>query len=102
MTVDGITDLAAAGGANAADRAARAAQAGRQFEGLFLKQLVSQLRESAGGEDGLFGSAPGAGVMEDWFDDYFAAHLAQGRGVGLGKQLAGKLAGTSRGEPSHA
>lgn len=52
------------------------ADAWRQFQGLFMKDLVREMRQSAGGDEGMFGSGPESGVMEDWYDQYLSEHLA--------------------------
>jgi hypothetical protein len=60
---------------------------GRRFESLFLKKLVEELRVSAGGDEGMFGSGPGSGIQEDWFDQIFADHLADTGRFGFAKLL---------------
>jgi Rod binding domain-containing protein len=60
---------------------------GRRFESLFLKKLVEELRVSAGGDEGMFGSGPGSGIQEDWFDQIFADHLADTGRFGFAKML---------------
>ena len=47
-----------------------------QFETIFVKTMVSSLRQTGvcGGEGGMFGDGPGAETYADWF-----AQTAQGR-----------------------
>jgi Rod binding domain-containing protein len=48
--------------------------------------LVSELR-TAGGEQGLFGDGPGTGIMEDWFDQSLAEHLASSGRMGMAASI---------------
>ena len=61
-------------------------EAWRQFQGLFMKDLVREMRQSASSEEGMFGSGPEAGVMEDWYDQYLSDHLATVCRFRLGEQ----------------
>lgn len=76
-------------------RARTPADAWRQFQSLFLKDLVRELRQSSAGEEGMFGSGPESGVMEDWYDQYLSEHLAAASRFrldqGMQKQLPATL-----------
>ena len=63
--------------------------AARQFETLFVKQLVQMLRASAsaGGEGSMFGEGPGSDTYAQWFDNNMSEHLAEGDGIGIASML---------------
>jgi Rod binding domain-containing protein len=63
------------------------ASVARQCEGLFLKKLVEELRVSAGGEEGLFGSGPGSAIQEGWFDQIMSDHLAATGKLGFARLI---------------
>lgn len=50
-----------------------------QFEAIFVKSMVSSLRQTGacGGEGGMFGDGPGAETYADWFDENFAQQLGK-------------------------
>jgi len=50
-----------------------------QFETIFVKTMVSSLRQTGacGGEGGMFGDGPGAETYADWFDENFAEQLGK-------------------------
>jgi flagellar protein FlgJ len=62
---------------------------GRQFEALFLAQLVKEMRQTLE-SDGLFGK-DGGDVMGGLFDLYLGQHLAGGGGLGLAPMLQRQL-----------
>ena len=62
----------------------------RDFEGVFLKQLVSTMHEGTTGE-GLFGKDVASQVVADLHDGALADSLGQAGGVGLGKMLYAQL-----------
>jgi Rod binding domain-containing protein len=62
---------------------------GRQFEALFLSQLVQEMRQTLE-PGGLFGK-DGGDVMGGLFDLYLGKHLARAGGVGLGPMLQRQL-----------
>lgn len=69
-----------------ADEAYKAAQ---QFEAIFLRMVVKDMRENAtsmtGG--GMMGEGAGADVREGWFDTFMSDHLATTGQVGLADSL---------------
>lgn len=79
---------------------AEARKAAGDFEGLFLRTIIKSFRKSADANgEGLFGQSAGAGIKENWFDDFMSGHIAQAGGVGLADRLvedwgeAGRIAG---------
>lgn len=56
-------------------------EAGRQFEALFLAQLVKEMRKTL--PEGLFGSGPGADTYEGWFDEHVGRTLAEAHTLDL-------------------
>lgn len=86
------TRVARHGGANAQD--AQLQKAARQFEALFLQQLLGEMRKSAG-ESGGLGSSAGAGIYESMVDQAVADHMTEGRGVGVASYLYRQWTGQS-------
>ena len=69
--------------AAARDKAQRTA---RQFEELFVRSMISTMRQTAGtGEEGggLFGSGPGSDTYTDWFDQHLASHMSASCRIGI-------------------
>jgi Rod binding domain-containing protein len=69
--------------AAARDKAQRTA---RQFEELFVRSMVSTMRQTAGTGDeggGLFGSGPGSDTYTDWFDQHLANHMTASCRIGI-------------------
>lgn len=64
------------------------AEAARQFEGLFIQQMMKSMRE-AGGESELFNSSA-MRTYTDMFDQQLATEVA-GKGIGLAEQLLQQL-----------
>ena len=67
------------------------ASLGRQFESLFLTQIIKEMRQTLE-PDGLFGK-DGGDVMGGMFDMFLGKHLAGGLGLGamLERQLEPRL-----------
>lgn len=68
----------------------KAEKVANQFEAVFVKTLVSSLRQTAslGGEEGgMFGQGPGADTYASWFDDNVANELARSGGIGIASSL---------------
>lgn len=65
-----------------------AAEAARQFEGLFIQQMMKSMRE-AGGDSELFNSSA-MRTYTDMFDQQLATEVA-GKGIGLAEQLLQQL-----------
>ena len=61
----------------------------RQFEQIFVQQMLQAMRDSVGtGEsDGLFGKGPGSGTYGDWFDLHLGRHLTDHGGIGLARVM---------------
>ena len=64
---------------------AHAEETAEKFEALFVRQLVSSLRQSAtfGQEGGMFGSGSGADTYAGWFDQHVAEQLGQDSTIGI-------------------
>lgn len=60
----------------------RAEAVAKNFEQIFARLMVEDMRDSVGG-DGMFGGGPGSGTYADWFDQHLSSHLTSGRGMGL-------------------
>ncbi len=56
----------------------------RQFEGMLLKMMLKELRQTMGGE-GLFGRE--GAMYQDWFDDEITQRISTGKGMGLSDRL---------------
>lgn len=65
-----------------------AGEAARQFEALFIQQMMKSMRE-AGGESELFNSSA-MRTYTDMFDQQIATEVA-GKGIGLAEQLLQQL-----------
>ena len=57
----------------------------RQFEEVFVRMMLQEMRKSVStdAEGSLFGSGPGSSTYEGWFDTHMAEHLTGNRGIGL-------------------
>jgi Rod binding domain-containing protein len=68
---------------------AKAQHTAQQFEQIFVRSMVSSLRQSGsvGGEGGMFGQGPGADTYADWFDDNLSEQLSKHGEIGIEKQL---------------
>lgn len=92
MTTLGI-DLAASLGASPdAARDAEVRDAARQLEGVFLQQLMSVMRESAG--EGAMFSGTGASTWGSMFDEAIGEAMADAGGIGLADVISGAMGGT--------
>lgn len=59
-----------------------------QFEQMFVRTMVSSLRETASfGDEGMFGKGPGSDTFADWFDQHLAEQVSSSNNVGIAKQL---------------
>ncbi len=67
----------------------RAEDVAKQFESIFVRTLVSSLRQTSGigGEGGMFGSGPGSDTYADWFDQNLADKVTSSAKVGIEEQL---------------
>jgi Rod binding domain-containing protein len=68
----------------------RVGKVAQQFEDVFVRTLVSSLRQtgSVGGDDGgMFGSGPGADTYADWFDQNLAEKIGEAGHIGIKEQL---------------
>jgi flagellar protein FlgJ len=61
----------------------------RQFESLFIKMMLSSMRQASSG-DPLFDSHQSE-LYRDMFDNQIALDMAQGKGIGLAESLVGQL-----------
>jgi flagellar protein FlgJ len=69
---------------------AEALQVARQFEAVFVRSMIGNLRQTAqvmGEGGGLFGSGPGADTYADWFDQNLAEHIGEHGNVGVADVL---------------
>ena len=85
------TDLVALGDkpTTALTEQQKARAAADRFEQIFVQQMVQAMRDTASGlgGEGMFGSGPGAGTYEDWFDSNLASHMMKNDGIGLADAL---------------
>jgi Rod binding domain-containing protein len=72
-----------------ADERQKAVEVAGQFEALFVRTLVSSLRQTSkvGGEGSMFGSGPGADTYADWFDQNIADQLGRSGSIGIASTL---------------
>lgn len=64
----------------------KALEVAQQFEEVFVRSLVSSMRESSslgGEESGMFGSGPGADTYSGWFDQHMSENLMSDGGIGV-------------------
>lgn len=69
---------------------AKALAVASQFEQVFVRSMVQDLRKTAefGGDDeGMFGSGPGSDTYSDWFDQNLAEHISSSGQVGISQVL---------------
>jgi Rod binding domain-containing protein len=66
----------------------------RQFESIFLSQLLKEMRQTSEDGEGLFGKDPGD-VQGGLFDQMMGKHLAEAGGIGLASMLTRQLQPTS-------
>lgn len=81
---------AAEGEPNPAKRRAKALETANEFEQIFVREMVSAMRESAkvdSEEGGMFGTESGSDTYGDWFDEHFAQKVGEGGQLGIAKSL---------------
>jgi len=69
----------------AIDERKNAQKAADDFEQMFVRTLVSSLRETSklGDDGGMFGSGPGTDTYGDWFDQNLAEQIGKSSDVGI-------------------
>lgn len=84
--------------ATAADRNGRdqIREAARQFESLFMEQLIRQMRD-AQLDEGFFGKGSGSSIYEGMFTDYMADHLSADSPLGIARLLEERWSGRAEG-----
>jgi flagellar protein FlgJ len=86
--MQGLRDLKA----RASQGAPEALQAvAEQFEALFLSMMLDSMREAT--VDGGLGTSGESGLYQQLFDRQVAANIAEGRSMGIARQLVQQLAG---------
>ncbi len=60
-------------------------QATEKIEGMFLKDLLTEMRKTA--QHKAFGDSTGSGIYEDLMDQTMAENLSKGGSLGMGKML---------------
>ncbi len=71
----------------------RAAAVAGQFESVFVRTLVSSLRQTAAiGGGGMFGDGPGADTYGDWFDQNLAEQIGRSGHIGIAEALMADFA----------
>ncbi|HEX5052301.1 MAG TPA: rod-binding protein [Planctomycetota bacterium] len=66
----------------------RAEKVADQFESVFVRTLVSSLRQTATlGSSGMFGDGPGADTYGDWFDQNLAEQIGKTSHIGIKQSL---------------
>lgn len=87
----------------AAKERERAATVAGQFESVFVRTLVSSLRQTASvGGGGIFGDGPGADVYGDWFDQNLAEQIGRSGDIGIAETLMADFARAGAIAPSDA
>ena len=70
----------------------RAVDVARQFESIFIKQMVRGMRENAKVlGSSMFGSGPGSDTYAQWFDDHMSAHLSGTGDIGIADTIVREL-----------
>jgi Rod binding domain-containing protein len=70
----------------------RAEKMADQFEQMFVRTMVSSLRQTSKlDEGGMFGSGPGSDTFGDWFDQNLAEQIGRQGDVGIAKSLLADL-----------
>src|SRR4026207_2280315 len=84
MQIDSVT-LQQLTDRNALSPRQRAEATAHPFEAIVPHEMVQVMRQGTGtlGDEGMFGSGPGAGTYEDWFDQNMARRLTEGGRIGL-------------------
>lgn len=78
---------------------ARLRRAARDFEAIFVNQLLRTMRATVP-RGGLFPASAGRGLYEGLMDEELARAVSRGRGIGLADLLVRELATGSREKPS--
>jgi flagellar protein FlgJ len=90
MMIEGMSPLEpskqAASGPGKAAKEKELTQACQQFEEMFLKQMMTQMRK-AGPKGGMFGGGQGADQFQDMLDGERAKQWSQDGGVGLASMM---------------
>jgi len=91
--VDAINPLTAnaVGTSNVeAFREARSEQAFKDLEGLFLKELLKEMRKSIP-DDGIFKKSHATEIYEEMLDDVYSKAMADSGQFGIAKQIAAQV-----------
>lgn len=81
----------------------RAADVAGQFESVFVRTLVSSLRQTASiGDGGIFGDGPGADTYGDWFDQNLAEQIGRSGHIGIAEALMADFARSGAIAPDEA
>lgn len=66
----------------------KALKVATQFEEIFARQMVANLRNAADGdENGMFGKGVGSSTYASWFDNHLAHHVSNGGKLGVADTL---------------
>lgn len=89
---DPVQDLAARMESPKTDakRRLEALETAKEFEQIFVRQMVGAMRDSAKidpEEGGMFGSEVGSDTYADWFDDHVAQTVGKGDRLGIASSL---------------
>ena len=68
---------------------AEALDTARQFEQIFIQQMLEGMRKSTNipGGDGMFGDGPGNDTYAQWFDNHMSEHLSKNGNMGIADTL---------------
>ncbi len=71
---------------------AQAVKTAGEFEQVFMRSMVSSLRQTGKLDDGgMFGSGPGSDTFGDWFDQNLAEQIGRTSDIGVAKQVLDDL-----------
>lgn len=98
MTIAALNALPTTAPEVTAARDAEIRAAARQLEGVFMQQLMSVMRESAG--DGAMFQGTGASTWGAMFDENIGNAMADAGGIGLADVITGALGGTTTTMPT--
>ncbi len=68
---------------------AKVKKATQDVEAIFLKQLIGEMRKSS--QSGMFGKGIEGEMYADFLDEAVAKAMSSGNGVGMAKQLYGRM-----------
>ncbi len=71
-------------------REARSEQAFKELEGLFLKELLKEMRKSTP-DEGIFKRSHATKMYEEMLDEVFSQAMADSRQFGIAKQIAAQV-----------